>query len=143
MAGNAISWGNPQTIEAPYWLLFSCHAYSKFYQDRAVLNQLLAEIMLPGTIIARGTVNRYNDDAPLQEGMQHLRASLGGGTSKDRFGGEFEGSIFDDITERTFSDTFGNIQRSAGRLDLVTSESVYMGASRRRYQMNWNLISGG
>lgn len=137
MAGNAISWGNPATVEAPYWLLFSCHAYSKFYQDRAVLNQLLAEIMLPGTIVSRGTVNRYNDDAPLQEGMQHLRASLG----DKKYGGEFEGSIFDDITERTFSDTFGNIQRSAGRLDLVTSESVYMGASRRRYQLNWNLKS--
>jgi len=56
MATNAIAWGNPETVEAPYWMLFSCHNYSKFFQDRAPLNQLLGEILLPGTIVSRDTM---------------------------------------------------------------------------------------
>ena len=143
MATNAIAWGNPETVEAPYWMLFSCHNYSKFFQDRAPLNQLLGEIMLPGTIVSRGTMNRYNDDAAMQESFQHLRTALGnkvGGGSQT--GVELRDElkqITDGVAMRAFSDTFGNMQTSAGRIDLLTTESVYMGASRRKYQLNWNL----
>jgi len=140
MPNNAIAWGNPQTVEAPYWMLFSCHNYSKFFRDRAPLSQLLAEVLLPGTIVSRGTMNRYNDDAPLQETFQHLRVALGDKAGADT-GGDLESglNLAAEASMRAFSDTFGNMQRSAGRIDLLTTESVYMGASRRKYQLNWNL----
>ena len=141
MATNAIAWGTPETVEAPYWMLFSCHNYSKFFQDRAPLNQLLGEILLPGTIVSRGTMNRYNDDAPIQEGFQHLRNALGkkaGGDPSKNIEDELR-NVTEGVAQQTFNDTFGNMQQSQGRIDLLTSESVYMGASRRKYQLNWNL----
>lgn len=137
MATNAIAWGNPQTVEAPYWMLFSCHNYSKFFRDRAPLNQLLAEILLPGTIVSRGTMNRYNDDAGIQESFEHLRTAIG--SAAEGVDEEALRNVTEGTAARAFTDTFGNMQRSAGRIDLLTTESVYMGASRRKYQLNWNL----
>ena len=137
MPENAIAWGTPETVEAPYWMLFSCHAYSKFYQDRAPLDSIIAEVLLPGTIVSRGTMNRYNDDAPLAQGFESLQNAL---ASKDRYSGDdLQQDLIADLATQAYSDTFGNMQRSMGRVDLVTTETVYMGASRRKYQLNWNL----
>ena len=134
-----ISWGSPSTVEAPYWMLFTCHNYSKFFQDRSPLNQELASIALLGTIVSRGTMNRYTDDADIVETFPHLRKALGQKAGKIAKGSTLEDTLFGDVTAQAFMDTFGNMQKSAGRLDLVATESVYMGASRRRYQLNWNL----
>ena len=111
------SWGyNDKTAEAPYYLIFSCYTYPRTSEERANLSNPITRIILPG---------EGGPEEIAKMDFAELVADLGKKLSN--------------VSERFQGDAFGQIQSKLGRLDLLTTESGYLGSSKRKYAFNWNL----
>ena len=148
------SWGyNDRTAEAPYYLIFSCYTYPRTSEERANLSQPITRIILPGVAVNTGTAHRYSEDVPMMENLQQALGTIEGGADGKQGGGGPEeiakmdfsqlvadlGKKLSNVSERFQGDAFGQIQSKLGRLDLLTTESGYLGSSKRKYAFNWNL----
>jgi len=147
MANKEFSWGyDDRTAEAPYYLIFTCYTYPRTSITRANLTNPISRIILPGLAVNTGTAHRYSEDVPMMENLQQALGTIEGydgpeATAKMTFPdlvAETRGRLTQ-VSERYQGEAFGQIASKLGRLDLLTTESGYLGSSKRKYAFNWNL----
>ena len=147
MANKEFSWGyDDRTAEAPYYLIFTCYTYPRTSITRANLTNPISRIILPGLAVNTGTAHRYSEDVPMMENLQQAVGTIEGydgpeATANMTFPdmiAETRGRLTQG-SERYQGEAFGQIASKLGRLDLLTTESGYLGSSKRKYAFNWNL----
>lgn len=142
-------WGYPSTSEAPYFLVFTCYRYPRTSKERANLNNPIANIILPGVRMNRGTAHRYSEDAPMMENMQQALSTVSDDFSPEQLStmetaGDFYNALDRVATQmgnRFVEDAFGQVTSTLGRLDLLVTEAAFLGSSKRKYSLSWNLKS--
>ena len=136
------------TSDAPYWLVFRCYGFPRRTADRANLTNPIEEIYLPGTFVTRGASHRYSEDAPMMENILQSLSSIGFDTPSGTNVSASEvlnalDSKLESISKNYAADAFGQITSSLGRLELLTTETGFLGSSKRKYNFNFNLKSTG
>jgi len=148
MADIELSWGT-NTSEAPYFLVFTCYTYPRTSKERARLQNPIARIILPGVRMNRGTAHRYSEDAPMMENMQQALSTVSDDFSPEQLAtmetsGDFYNALDRVATQmgnRFVEDAFGQVTSTLGRLDLLVTEAAFLGSSKRKYSLSWNLKS--
>ena len=142
------SWGI-DTSEAPYFLVFTCYTFPRTSKERAKLNDPVARLILPGVRMNRGTAHRYSEDAPMMENMQQALATVSDDFKPEELANMNSAADFYSILDRVITqqgnrfveDAFGQVTSTLGRLDLLVTEAGYLGSSKRKYSLSWNLKS--
>jgi len=140
-------WGS-RSSEAPYWLVFRCYPFPRKTDDRVSLTDPIEEIYLPGVFVTRGASHRYSEDAPMMENVLQALSTIGFETPQgtDASASEVLNKLdekLESISKRYSADAFGQITSSLGRLELLTTETGFLGSSKRKYNFNFNLKSSG
>ena len=142
-----LRWGTTSS-EAPYYLVFRCYPFPRKTADRASLTNPIVEIFLPGVFVTRGASHRYSEDAPMMENVLQALSTIGFETPQgtDASASEVLNKLdekLEAISKRYSADAFGQITSSLGRLELLTTETGFLGSSKRKYNFNFNLKSTG
>jgi hypothetical protein len=148
MSTNSMAWGFPES-EAPYYLRFSCYRYERTSIGRANPTTLIQSFILPGVQITRGSSHRYSEDSTMNENLaQALRTidprlntkAIRDSESTSDILARSSG-IYADIADKFQEDNFGHINSTIGRIELLTTESAFLGSSKRKYNFLWRLKS--
>jgi len=146
-------WGfSNNEAQAPYYLYFECYPYPRTSRERANIGSTpVATFILPGVSVNRGTSHRYSEDAPMMENMAQALGTVSNAFDVTELAGIKDFGTLMAKVEDTFTklgsryqqDAFGQITSTMGRLELLTTESGFLGSSKRKYNFNWNLKSTG
>jgi len=146
-----LDWGfRDGSSEAPYYLVFRCYPFPRTSWGRTHLPAPIGQITLPGVQkFTRGTSHRYSEDSTMSENMLQALATADPALSNIKLG---EGASVADLREAVYrklaesaalfqQDTFGHINSTLGRIELLTTEAAFLGSSKRKYNFNWTLRS--
>tara|TARA_X000001388_G_scaffold74376_1_gene67331 strand:+ start:441 stop:1298 length:858 start_codon:yes stop_codon:yes gene_type:complete len=151
MARREFSWGyDDKTAEAPYYLIFTCYTYPRTSRGRVALTDPITRIILPGLAVNTGTAHRYSEDVPMMENLQQALGTIEGYDATNPANALPEDASLTDVLNTLDNrminvskdyqeNAFGQLTSKLGRLDLLTTESGYLGSSKRKYAFNWNL----
>jgi hypothetical protein len=145
-----LDWGyRDGSSEAPYYLVFRCYPFPRTSWGRTHLTNPIGQITLPGVQkFTRGTSHRYSEDSTMSENMLQALAtadsSLRDLIPADGNVVDLREAVYQKLAESAAlfqQDTFGHINSTLGRIELLTTEAAFLGSSKRKYNFNWTLRS--
>tara|TARA_R100001463_G_scaffold12625_2_gene34158 strand:+ start:4025 stop:4870 length:846 start_codon:yes stop_codon:yes gene_type:complete len=149
-----IDWGfSDNSSEAPYFINFDCYDFARTSSGRAdIINGAgnpIQSIILPGCAIGRGSSHRYSEDSTMAENLGQALSTIDESFASLQ---DASGSNTQDLVEqaekqsasialRYQQDNFAHINSTLGRIEMLTTETAYLGSSKRKYNFYWNLKS--
>ena len=149
-SSNILDWGW-RSSEAPYYILFNCWDFERTSRGRADIadeaGNLIQSLVLPGCAVGRGSQHRYSEDSTMSENLAQALATVDSsfdGLKENKGVNDILADIEErsgDIAKRWQEDSFGHINSTLGRIEMLTTEAAYLGSSKRKYTFYWNLKS--
>ena len=137
-SSNILDWGW-RSSEAPYYILFNCWDFERTSRGRADIadeaGNLIQSLVLPGCAVGRGSQHRYSEDSTMSENLAQALATVDSsfdGLKENKGVNDILADIEErsgDIAKRWQEDSFGHINSTLGRIEMLTTEAAYLGSS--------------
>ena len=156
MASKILDWGySDNSSEAPYFINFDCYQFARTSTGRADIasgaGDHIQSIVMPGCAVGRGSSHRYSEDSTMSENLAQALSTVdeqfaGLTDPNNKFGGvndliDDAAGMSEKIAVRFQQEAFGHINSTLGRIEMLTTETAYLGSSKRQYTFYWNLKS--